>query len=166
MARRFVFSLEAVLRQRRAAEEQRQLVVAALERERIGLEERIRGFQRSITSAKEDLRLRLGQERGSGGGGGDGGRAGTVSIPEVKMQANASLHLVARAQQAVIELAGLHRRIDAARLELLRATTARKAVELLRTRRYEEWREENKRKEAAELDEINVTRHGRNEEAA
>jgi flagellar export protein FliJ len=82
------------------------------------------------------------------------------------MQANASLHLVARAQQAVLELAGLHRRIDAARLELLKATTDRKAVELLKERRRREWVDEQRRREDAELDEINVMRHGRGEEAA
>jgi flagellar export protein FliJ len=160
MARRFKFTLEAVLKQRLALEEQRQLRVAAMERERLALEERIRGYQRSIAGAKNDLRRRLGAEKGAGEG------TGGVSLGDVRMQANASLHLVARAQQAVLELAGLHRRIDAARLELLKATTDRKAVELLKERRRREWVDEQRRREDAELDEINVMRHGRGEEAA
>ena len=89
-----------------------------------------------------------------------------VALHAVKMQANASLHLVARAQQAVLELAGVHKRLDAARIELLSATTARKAVELLRDRRYQQWKHEQARKEAAESDELNVMRHGRHKEDA
>src|SRR5688572_19603202 len=154
MARKFKFTLEAVLTQRMAIEEQHQRRVATLERERLALEDRIRGFQRLIRGAKDDLRKRLVSERresdldtSSGGG---------VSLSDVKLQANASLHLVARAQQSVLELAGLHRRIDAARLELLRATTDRKAVELLKAKRLQEWKDEIRRKGDAELDEMNV----------
>lgn len=162
MAAKFRFSLEAVLRQRIAIEEQHQRRVAELERERLAIEDRIRGFQRSIAGAKEDLRRRLSIKKRSGHGAG-------VSLSDVKLQANASLHLVARAQQAVLELAGLHRRLDAARLELIRATTERKAIELLKAKRYQEWRDELKKKEAAALDELNVMRHARadtREEAA
>jgi hypothetical protein len=61
---------------------------------------------------------------------------------------------------------GLHRRIDAARLELLKATTDRKAVEVLRQRRYEAWRAEQARREAIALDEISTMRAGRMEDAA
>ena len=162
MAKKFRFSLEAVLQQRRAAEELHQRRVAELEGERLALEERIRGHQRTIMSAKDDLRRRLCTERRAG----EVGTGGGVSLADVRLQANASLHMVARAQQAVLELAGVHRRLDAARLELIRATTERKAVELLKAKRYEEWREEIRRKEDAEMDEINVTRHARSQEAA
>lgn len=164
MPRKFRFSLEAVLQQRRASEETHQRRVAELERERLAIEDRIRGHQRSITSAKQDLRRRLCVEKRDGRP--DGVPGTGVSLADVKMQANASLHMVARAQQAVLELAGLHRRLDAARLELLKATTERKAVELLKAKRLQEWQQENRRKEDAELDEINVTRHARNQEAA
>ncbi len=164
MARRFKFTLEAVLTQRLAIEEQHQRRVASLERERLALEDRIRGFQRLIRGAKEDLRMRLVSERR--GVDPDSTAGGGVSLSDVKLQANASLHLVARAQQSVLELAGLHRRIDAARLELLKATTDRKAVELLKAKRMQEWKDEIRRKEDAELDEMNVMRHNRNEEAA
>lgn len=159
MARKFKFTLEAVLTQRLATEEQHQRRVATLERERLSLEDRIRGYQRTIRGAKEDLRRRLVSERNEADAPG-----GAVSLSDVKLQANASLHMVARAQQAVLELAGLHRRIDAARLELLKATTDRKAVELLKAKRLQEWKDEIRRKGDAEIDEMNVMRHGRAEE--
>lgn len=148
---RFVFELEAVLTERKAVEKRRQLAVAALERERSALEELIRECQQGILAARDDLRGYL-----------DPGHA--VDLHSVRLQAGASLHLVARAQRAVLELAGVHRKIDSARLELLRAAIRRKAVEALRDRRHEEWTTEQKRREHAALDELSVMRAGRLEE--
>jgi flagellar FliJ protein len=148
MARRFTFRLQPVLEQRRRLEQERQREVGALERERIELEERIRAWQGAIGAARSDLRARLG----------GGGRS--ISLQDVRMQANASLHLAARAQQAVLELAGVHARLEAARRRLLEATTARKAVSLLRERRLAEWRLGERRREEREIDDLNTMRRG------
>jgi flagellar FliJ protein len=161
--RRFVFKLQPVLDQRLREEERRQRAVAEIERKRFELEGRIRKYQIAIIAAKQDLRDQLRAERAAGAAGSGGGG---VALHAVKMQANASLHLVAKAQQAVFELAGVHKHLDAARVELLQATTARKAVELLKDRRYQQWKLERARKEAADADELNVMRHGRNKENA
>lgn len=153
---KFIFELEAVLRARQAEERRRQLALAGLEGERARIEDLIRECQNAIVRGRDDLREALG-----------GASAGApVDLAGVRMQAGAGLHLVARAQRHVFELAGVHRKLDAARLELLKAATQRKAVESLRERRYEEWREDQKRREAAALDELNVTRAGRHEELA
>lgn len=152
---KFVFELEGLLRARAAEERRRQMVVGALEGERARVEALIRACQSAIVQGKDDLREALG-----------GAKAGApVDLASVRMQAGAGLHLVARAQRHVFELAGVHRKLDAARLELLKAATARKAVEVLREQRLEAWREEQKRLEAAALDELAVTRAGRREEA-
>jgi flagellar FliJ protein len=139
----FRFKLEAVLELRRREERDRQLVVASLEHDRLALEERIRSLQRGIVQERHDLRDRL--------GGGD-----VIQFANVRVQANAGLHMVARAQRAVLELAGVHQRLDAARAKLLEATRKRKAVEVLRDRRFDEWRREQSRREAAEMDELAV----------
>lgn len=165
MAKKFVFGMQMVLAQRVRIEEQRQLVVAEFEKQRVAIEDRIRRYQSSITAAKRDLRDRLGAERAPiDGPAGAASDRGGISLTEVRLQANASLQLVARAQSAVLELAGVHRRLDAARLELLKAAADRKAVELLRAKRYQEWREEQQRAENAELDEMTVMRHGRRDQ--
>lgn len=140
---KFRFELEAVLKQRLAVERQKQLALADLERQRLQIEDRIRGYQASITAEKQDLRQAL--SPGSG-----------VDPGHVRMQANMSLHFVGRAQQAVFQLAALHRRLEAARRDLLAATTSRKAVEKLKERRYEAWRAAEAVKQAAALDEIGV----------
>jgi flagellar FliJ protein len=137
---RFHFNLQAVLDHREMIEEQKQLSVAALERERTRLEDVIRGHQAGITRGKQDIRAAL--------------RAG--DIRGVRLQTVASAAIVAVAQRAVLELAGLHRRLEAARADLLEATKRRKAVELLKERRLEEWRTDQNRRELAAVDELVV----------
>ncbi|MDX2130559.1 MAG: flagellar FliJ family protein [Planctomycetota bacterium] len=151
---RFIFELEAVLAQRRAQERERQLAVAALERERTRLEGVIRGCKDSITSTRDDLRAMLRPG------------ASMLDAARVRLAARAELGEAARAQRAVIELAGVHRRLEVSRRALLEAAVRRKAVELLRERRYEAWRSEQHRREDAALDEMGVMRAARAEEPA
>lgn len=132
-----------MLKQRLAAERQKQLALGELERVRLSLEDRLRTYQGSITAEKQDLRTALSP-------------GGSIDAGGVRMQANMSLHFVSKAQQTVYHLAVVHRKLDLARKELLEATTRRKAVEKLKERRYEAWREAEGRKEAAMIDEISV----------
>ncbi len=153
---RFTFELDAVLEHRAMLEREKQLVVAGLETQRLEAEERIRSYQAAIAAGKDDLRERL-------AGAKDGA---AVDLRPVRAQAAAALHLVGRARQAVLHLAGVHQRLSAARLELLEATTRRKAVEVLKHRRYERWRAEERRREDAALDELNVMSASRVEDRA
>ncbi len=153
MPKRFIFSLQPVLEHRARIEQDKQLAVAALERTRLAIEERIRRYQASITAARNDLRAHLTGQRSTGSA------PAPVSLVDVRLQANASLHLVGRAHQAVLELAGVHRRLDAARLALLKAATDRKAVERLKERRHEHHKADLARRERAQVDEITVMRH-------
>ena len=148
MATKFLFRLQPVLDQRERVEQEKQLRVAELERERIVVETKLRQCQHDIQNAKLDLRSRLGwaAEGGSGGV--------MVVIPEVRAQAGASLHLEAMARQAAMELAGAYRRVERARLDLMHAATARRAVELLREKRLEEWRQDLLHAEASRVDEV------------
>lgn len=147
---RFVFELDPVLEQRAREEREHQKAVADLERQRTALEDEIRACQRAIDQERDDLRTLL----GAGGG-------GAVDLRGARMQAGASLHHMARAQRAVLKLAGLHKRIGIARAALLEATKRRKAVENLRERRYEQWKREQHAAEARELDDLSVMRFGR-----
>lgn len=149
---KFKFQLEAVLRQRSAVERTKQLVVAGLEQERRAAEDEILECQRSIDREKGEMRdmLRVG---------------GVVDLRGVRMQAGSSLAMMGAASRAVFKLGGVRRKLEAARAELLRATTARKAVETLRERRYEAWLDEQKRREDAALDEMAVIRGGGRDES-
>lgn len=162
---RFVFELEPLLEHRKRIEEEHQRAVAALERTRLDIEERLRMAQETITEARQILRDQL----AGGNAAADAGPAPAsprVSLQSVRLQMNASLHMNARARQAVLELAGVHKRIEAARSRLLEATRARRALEILKERRYERWKWEQRRREERELDEINTQRAGRTDEFA
>src|SRR2546423_519384 len=142
---RFRFSLQSVLEHREMIEEQKQLAVAHLESERIRLEIQIRRYQQGITLEKDQMRQSL--------RGGD--------IRAVRFQSGAAVRLAGAAQRTVLELAGLLRRLESARAELLEAAKRRKAVELLKDRRFEEWRTDQNRRELAAVDELAVMAAGR-----
>lgn len=146
---KFRFQLEPVLDMRKRAEQDHQLRVAALERERLAIEDKLRACQQSLITARLDMRSRLG---GSGTPGADS-PGGRVNVQELRMQATSSLHTAAQAQRIAIELAGAYKRLELARAELLKAATARKAVELLREKRYQEWRQEQEKKDTLRVDE-------------
>lgn len=142
MAKRFQFRLQPVLEQRERLEQEQQRRVGVLERERLALEERLREIQSQVSAARGELRGQL-------------GTSGTaVVVRDVRFQAGATLALLVQAQSTALALAGAMKRLDAARAELLKATTARKAVQLLKERRYAQWKQEMDKREAAQVDEI------------
>lgn len=145
----FKFQLQAVLKQRAAVERTRQLAVAAVEQERFAAEEELRACQRNIDREKREMRDMLAPGQGP------------VDLRSVRMQAGASLAMIGQASRGVYALAGVIKRLEVARSDLLRAATARKAVETLRERRYEAWLEEQKARESATLDEMAVIRAAR-----
>ncbi len=147
---RFVFKLEPLLEQRRAQEREKQIVVAKIERERQELIRFLSAAQMEIGSHKRDLSSLLA-----------GGEGRAVRMTPVRLQAGASLHAEARARHLTIKLAGVYKRLHAAQSELASAMAARRAVELLKERRHSEWLHEQARREAAETDDLVVSRHGR-----
>ena len=144
---RFRFQLQAVLDHREMIEQQKQRAVAEIESQRVRLEHLIRGYQRGIVRERDELKRRLSE----------------VDFRGVRLQAAAQLRLVVAAQRAALELAGVLKRLEAARRELLEAAKRRKAVELLRERRFEEWRLDQSRRELAAVDELAVMAAGRKE---
>lgn len=148
MPKPFQFELEPVLEHRRRLERERQGSLARAQAERLAIEDRARRIQAMIASGKQAAREALAPGAAPGG----------VAIAVVRFAAHGSLHLTVQLQRLALEAAGVQQRINAARGELLRATVARKAVETLRERRYKLWFEAERRRESAELDEINTAR--------
>ena len=151
---RFRFPLQAVLDVREREEQAQQRAVAVMEAERRELERRLTEFQRSITGCKDHLREAL-----KPGG-------GPVNPGTARLQMNASLHMQAQAQAVVLQLAGVHRRLDRAQAALREAARRRKAIELLREKREATWREGLRRREMAEVDEMAVMRAARDEDGS
>ena len=152
---RFVFSLEAALEQRRRVERERQLSVAKIEMARVQAEDRVRAVQQRLTTERDDMRALLSsRERGAG-------ERALVSVNSVRLQATAGLHGLAELRTLAIELAGILKRLETARTQLMAAAVARKAVEKLREQQLNRWKLEIARKEASELDDLTLMRTGR-----
>lgn len=149
---RFQFRLQPVLEIREREEEEKKLALSTLERQRVEIEDRIRGYQRNIEHEQGSLAQMLNGD-------------GAIDFRGARLQANAALSNRFSAQRLVIELAGLFEQIEQARQELTKAAAARKAVELLRDRQREAFESEQRRRETIELDDMSVMRHARASDA-
>jgi flagellar FliJ protein len=138
---KFRFELESLLKARRLAEQARQRAVAAIEQDRMKLEQSLRDLQRQISDGKHAMQS---------------GLVGLVQADQLRMHAASTMHTMRAAQRVVLELAGVHRRLDAARAALIEAAQHRRAVEILRERRYEQWKAQQDKLENDALDELAV----------
>lgn len=149
---RFVFKLDAALRQRQHIEQQCKLQLAARLRELTAIEDAIRRHRRVLDEERLELRERLAR----GGG--------AVELHGLRLQANASASLVGAIHHQGLQLAGATERVEQARRALHEAATRRRAIEQLRERRYEQWLRAESIREAAELDDLVMTRASRRDD--
>lgn len=145
---KFIFKLQPLLRARQRAEQTRQRAVAEVVREKLELEDQLRRRQEQITRGKQALGDRL---------------VGKLDVRLLRDQAGATMLYLRKARQLALELAGTHRRLEAAREELIEATRRRRAIELLRDRRFEQWKADLDKAETAALDELAVIAAARRE---
>jgi len=145
---RFRFRLEPLLRARRSTEQTKQRTVAELEGRRRDLEHGLRSAQDRIASGKREQSGRL---------------IGALDVSALRAQAGWTIQHLRQAQRLLLELAGVHRRLEGARSELIEATKQRRAVELLRERRFLQWKRRITKAEDAALDELSVQAAARKE---
>lgn len=143
---RFEFKLEPLLRQRKAVEDQCQRDLAKIMRQRMILQNQLRSIQQTITQSKRDL---------------SHGLIGRVDLDQIAQFSRYSGQVTQRAHALVIKLAAVEKMIDKARAQLTQAMRDRQALQLLRDRRYEQWRLRQQRLESAQLDEMAVQRYAR-----
>ena len=143
---KFVFRLEPLLTARRYAEQDARRVVAVLERERIGFQDELRRHQQQIMSDKQQMR---------------GSMTGSLDMRSLRQSAGVTLHAIRKAQQLVLKLAGVSQRMESARAELRKTMTRRRAIELLREKRFDQWKIVQSKAEIAALDELAVGRAAR-----
>ncbi|MCZ6836365.1 MAG: flagellar FliJ family protein [Planctomycetota bacterium] len=138
---RFVFTLDPLFRARQRVEETLQRQVAHIERERLELERKIRRQQEAISEGKRAMQDQL---------------VGTLCMGDLRDQAGSTLRVMRDTQKVVLELAGIHKRLDATRQGLLEASKERRAIELLRERREEQWRKKLEKAENEAMDELAI----------
>jgi flagellar protein FliJ len=145
---KFRFNLEPLLKARAMAERSCQHAVAKIERERIDMEDALRRHQMNISQGKQTLR---------------DGLTGSVNVRDLRMHAGAAMQVMRKAQRTVLELAGVHRRLETARDELVESAKRRRAVELVREQRFAAWKAGLDKAEAAAIDELAVIAAARKE---
>lgn len=136
---KFRFPLDPLLELRRREEDARKRELAQFEGERQRLQDALRAKQRELSEGKQALRDSL---------------VGPLDPAMLRQQATATMGVDRLARRTVLELAGLTQRLEASRQRLVEAAQARRAVEILRERRLEEWNREADRKEIAFLDDL------------
>ena len=145
MAKRFKFSLQPVLEQRRRVEEEKQQVVAQRQRELDRSEAELKRLNDDFRSSSESLRT---NHRALDG-------------EQLRLH-YAHLQFLDRAITAQIRVVAERRvALDRARNDLLEASKERKVVEKLKERRHEAFVAEELRIEQNELDDGNARRFGR-----
>ncbi|MDQ2865275.1 MAG: flagellar export protein FliJ [Candidatus Eremiobacteraeota bacterium] len=145
MAKRFKFSLEAVLDQRKRVEDQKQQVTAERLRSLERSQYELAGLNDDFRSSSEALR------RGHRGLDGEGLRLHYAHLQFLDRAITAQIRVVAERRIA----------LDRARFELLEAGKARKVVEKLKERRRESFAMEEFRMEQVEIDDGNARRFSR-----
>lgn len=138
---KFIFTFESLLKARRVTEQRYQRHVAEIEGERMELENRLRTTQRTIAESRRSLQ---------------GNLVGRIDAQSLRVHAAASIALMRSAQRMALDLAGVHRRLEAARLELIEAARHRRAIEILRERRLDSWTSAIQKAETIALDELAV----------
>ncbi len=143
---KFKFNLEPVLYQRRVEEEKCQRDLAKALRQQMILRDQLQQMQQTITGSRQALA---------------DGLIGSVRLDQMMDFARYSGQVRQRAMAFVTKLAATEKLIEAARARLMQATRARKALDVLRDRRYQEWQKEIQRREANQLDELAVQQYAR-----
>ena len=139
MMRRFNFPLETLLQSNQAAEDAAQRDLAKVLRHRMILESQIRRQQTTISTSKHQLAS---------------GLRGRIDLDMVRQFAHYSGQATQRAHQMVISLASVQEQIQKAQARLAVARRRRRAIELVRQRRFEAFKRKEHRREVCELDEV------------
>jgi len=139
---KFVFKLEAVLRQRGHVEKEKQRALATIQAQMTQLQSELRTLNETVQASTDDLR--------------DNRLTGKLDLHFLAAHRRFTLATQRKAMQLVQRMALVQRAVDEAQQALIEAVKQRKAVEKLREKHHERWKAEIDRKEAAQLDEVSM----------
>lgn len=134
---RFVFKLEPLLRHRRHLEQQRQAEMAVVQRAVVEMEQSLRLLNDQMAQQLRDNPL-----------------TGRLDLAYLAAHRRFSQAMQRKGEGLLQEIAKKHVELERARVALAEAAKERKIVEKLREKHEEAWREDQSRREVAEMDEI------------
>ena len=138
----FIFQLEGVLRQRRNLEQQRQRELAAHQARIQEMETELRAMDRDVQGSNSHVRQHHLQ--------------GRLDMNYLAAHRRYTLAVQRKATTLLQRMALVQRQVEEARVALGNAARDRKAIEKLREKQFEQWREAAARKEMADLDEVST----------
>lgn len=139
---RFIFRLEALLRQRRLIEEQRQTEMAAAQREVTRIETELRRINESRESVAAQMRSNH--------------LVGRLNLSLIAAHRRFGTSLARQIAALNAERVQHQATLDAARLALVEAARERKTVEKLKEQQFARWQEDQARRELADSDEVGM----------
>jgi len=137
---KFVFRLEPVLKQRKREEQEKQRELALRELVVVNLQIELKRLDDTLKGASEDLRQNH--------------LTGAIDMSFLVAHRRFLLSMQRQGVGVVQKIAAAHVHVDDARRKLAEAAKQRKVIERLRERHLLRWREDQARREQAEMDEI------------
>src|SRR5688572_13945709 len=137
---KFVFKLEAVLRQRKHVEGEKQRALALIQSQMTALRNELRLINETVQTSTSDLR--------------ENRLTGRLDLHFLAAHRRFTLATQRKAMNLVQKMALVQRSVDEAQQALVEAMKQRKAIEKLREKHHQRWRDEIARKEANQLDEV------------
>jgi flagellar FliJ protein len=137
---RFVFPLEAVLRHRTHAEQERLRDLAVVQAEMTRLQQELRALNDAMRAGARDMK--------------DNHLTGTLDVAFLAAHRRYSVAMQRKGLTLVQDMARQQKKVDDAQRLLAEAAKERKVIEKLREKQFEKWKQEAARKEQAEADEV------------
>ncbi|HEX8915642.1 MAG TPA: flagellar export protein FliJ [Humisphaera sp.] len=137
---RFKFTLDAVLKQRKLVEDQKQRAFGEVQRRYAAMEAELRAMDDEVKRATEDLR--------------DNHLVGRISVDYLAAHRRFTMAMQRKALAHAERMSPVKAELEAARAALIEAAKQRKILEKLREKREADWKVAEARKDAAAMDEI------------
>jgi flagellar FliJ protein len=137
---RFVFALEAVLRQRTHAERERMREMAACQAEMTRLQAELRALNDALQGSAADMKANH--------------LTGPIDVAYLAAHRRYTVAMQRKGQSLVQEMARQQRKVDEAQRLLAEAAKERKVIEKLREKQFERWKQDVTRREQADADEV------------
>ncbi len=138
---KFVFNLQAVLRQRKGIEQQRQRELGEANGELRDVEAEVEGLNGAVRDVTQDMRDRL---------------VGKLDMNFLVAHRRFMLGMQRKGTALVQRLIEAQKKVEEARALLAEAARQRRVLEKMRERHFEQWKANLSAKEATEMDEIGM----------
>lgn len=136
----FTFPLEAVLKHRTHAEQERLRELAACQGEMTRLQQELKALNDSMQASAHDMKAnRL---------------TGPIDVAFLAAQRRYTVAMQLKGNALVQDMARQQKKVDEAQRLLAEAAKERKVIEKLREKQFERWKQDIQRKEQADADEV------------